>query len=111
MSIVSAAWYLAGLFSIPAVAILVNMGVWAFGKHHSIECTHCGKVLGTRRRNWRITTELRWKAHYLRYWYRSRPNWTCRRPAALAAKAAEGKGPPSSDSWRGRERSPKFRSQ
>lgn len=33
------------------------------------------------------------------------------RRAALAAKAARGKGPPSPGSWRGRERTTKFRSQ
>lgn len=33
------------------------------------------------------------------------------RQQALAAKAARGKGPPSSASWRGRERNTKFRSQ
>lgn len=34
-----------------------------------------------------------------------------KRAAALAAKAAKGKGPPSSSCWRGRERTTKYRSQ
>jgi len=72
-------WYLAGLFTLPAGAYLMIIWEAAFNKRHGLECAHCGKAMGPIRKNWRITTELRWKAHYLRHWYRTRPNWTCKK--------------------------------
>lgn len=42
---------------------------------------------------------------------RDPPNIVDKRSAALAARKRQGKGPPSSSSWRGRERNTKYRSQ
>lgn len=72
-------WYLVGVFTIPVLAYLVLAFLWAFTKRYGIECDHCDKPLGVIGKNWQITTEIRWKIHYLRYWYRSRPNWTCKK--------------------------------
>lgn len=71
-------WYLVGLGTIPAYFALAVLIDAMFNKRHGLECYHCGKVMGTIRKNWRITTEIRWKAHYLRHWWRTRPNWTCK---------------------------------
>ena len=78
--------YVAGFLSaflfLFLVAVVGNLWLWAFDKHHGIQCGHCDKVLGSIGENWQITGLLRWKVHYLRYWYRSRPNWTCKKERA-----------------------------
>lgn len=71
--------YLAGLFTIPAVWAALIVGDWMLNKRHGIECGHCHKILGAIGEDRHITTWFRWKVHYLRYWYRTRPNWTCKK--------------------------------
>ncbi|MCU6480513.1 hypothetical protein [Arthrobacter sp. A2-55] len=69
--------YLLGLATLPALA-----GVWvavaaATSRRYAVECYNCGKILGREGKTWAILAGARWKIHYLRYWYRTRPTWTC----------------------------------
>ena len=72
-------WYAAGFFTLPIMAYIGTGILWAYSKNTGTECGNCGKVLGRIRIDHRLGTELRWKVHYLRYWYLTRPNWTCER--------------------------------
>lgn len=72
-------WYVAGVFTLPVMAYIGAGVLWAFNKNLGTECGNCGKVLGRNGVDPQLGTELRWKAHYLRYWYLTRPNWTCKR--------------------------------
>lgn len=71
------ALYLLGVATVPVIA-----GIWlaikvATNSDYECACTHCGKLLGVEGKTWAIVSSIRWKAHYLRYWYRTRPEWTC----------------------------------
>lgn len=69
--------YLAGILTLPTVAFVDGSLLWALNKNYGLECDNCGKVIGRLGVDPRLGTEVRWRVHYLRYWYRTRPRWTC----------------------------------
>lgn len=69
--------YILGLITWP-VLLLSYVGVTAlFSRKWDVECMNCGKAIATMYATPWIVAEVRWKVHYLRYWYMTRPEWTC----------------------------------
>ena len=70
-------WYGAGILTLPIALAFLGLLVVMFSRRESVWCDNCGKTMGLAGETPWIVHQARWKYHYLRYWYRTRPEWSC----------------------------------